>query len=97
MKGPAKSSRSLAELSAFPFLLALRHFHRRRSHFPDSLAILTNRTVRRKLAHAGNIQNRLASPCSGISPENTDRILAIDIGLIVSEQQERVLPEEVLY
>src|ERR1700756_4021654 len=69
--------------------------HGRRSYLPNSLGVVTNRTVRRKLPHASNVKNRLASPGRGISPKNADLILAIDIGLVVGQHQERVMLEQV--
>jgi hypothetical protein len=55
-----------------------------------------NRAIGRELAHAGDVEDRLARPCVRVAPEGTDLALAVDVGGVIGQQQERVVPKEAI-
>jgi hypothetical protein len=65
-------------------------------YVPNLLAIFANRAVRGKLAHPRYVQNGLAQPISLISPQGAHLVLTIYVGLVIREQEERVMPEKVV-
>ena len=54
---------------------------------PNILGVLPNCTVGGKLSHAGRIENRHAGPLISILVRLTNRLLAVDVALIVGQNQ----------
>jgi len=68
-----------------------------RLRLPDLLTILTDCPVGRKLPHPGNIQNRHLGPILSVPICRTYPILALDVGLVVSQKQILVAVKKVVH
>jgi hypothetical protein len=60
---------------------------------PDALVVIVDASVVRKLAQARSIQDGLAGPGFRGAPECGSAGLAIDVGLVIGEDEEGVVPE----
>ena len=58
-------------------------------------AVFMNRTVGREFPHAGGIENGLVRPLVLVVPQSADALLAFDIRLVISQNQERVVPKQI--
>jgi hypothetical protein len=63
---------------------------------PHAFAIVADRAVGGKFAHARGVENRLARPCLGIAPEGAHSLLRVDVGLVIGEKEEGIVMEEIL-
>ena len=57
---------------------------------PDPLGVIPDGAVGGELAHARHIQDRGMGPGVPVAPQGTGTILAVDIGLVIGEHEERV-------
>ena len=65
-----------------------------RDGVPDLLAVLADRTVRRKPPRTRHVENRHARPPVDVAVGGGDRVLTGDVGLEVSEEEEVVAFDE---
>src|SRR5271157_4738387 len=58
---------------------------------PNTIAVIADRAIGRELAHAGGIQDGHSRPSLLIAIRCGSFILTVDIGLIIREQQIRIV------
>src|SRR5205823_1961826 len=62
---------------------------------PDVVAVFADRAVAGELAHAGDVQDRHARPPRLVAPRPADGALALDVRVVVGQQQVVVAAVEV--
>ena len=63
---------------------------------PHAVAVVADRAVRGELSHARCVEDRLARPRLRVAPERAHSLLRFDVGLVIGEEQERIMIEEIL-
>jgi hypothetical protein len=63
---------------------------------PHQFALVADGSVGGEFAHARDIEDGFARPGLRVTPERADLILAFDVRLVVREDEEGVIPEEVI-
>jgi hypothetical protein len=63
---------------------------------PDSLTIVIDRPVSGKLPHPRNIEDRSPSPFWLVCPQRADLVLAINVGLVIGQQEKWIVLQKVI-
>ena len=67
-----------------------------RLDLPNTLAIITNRSIGRKLPHPRAVQNRCACPRLLIAPKPAYFALRVNVALVIGQQQKGIAANEVV-